>query len=152
MCQRGGRGRPRSYVSSRTRARMSLNAGALARPHLNAPEGHDRCSQPYSHAVGMAKWRWNAITKKACLVGRRQSALFVAYLKARPLLPPYSQAISLYLKARLYGWLPLSDVSGIVFPGMCKKTAVENGLKGAFQAVPQLRYTAKFQPHTKNFS
>ena len=92
------------------------------------PEASDKGSQPYRNAFRcfeMAGMRYNK--NNSLPLGRRHGLLvpltcvaLVPYLKARFYLwVSSSPAISRCLKARLYGWLPLSNAYGIIFVESC---------------------------------
>ena len=68
--------------------------------------------------LGTAKWLVRATpTNKTLPLGKGHTQIaHVAYLKAGCILRGnLVPAISKHLKAFLYGWLPLSDASGIIF-------------------------------------
>ena len=80
------------------------------------PAASDKGSQPYRNAFRcfeMAGMRYNK--NNSLPLGRRHGLFgYVPYLKARFYLwASLSPAISRCLKARLYGWLPLSNAYGI---------------------------------------
>ena len=69
--------------------------------------------------LGTAKWLvWDYPPNiLACLYGRRHVLrMSLTYSKVLCVWVSPSPAISPYITARLYGWLPLSNASGISFP------------------------------------
>ena len=90
--------------------------------HRMMPAASDNGSQPYSYPPGGCEMAGTRCNKNNSLpLGRRHELLeslkwaaLVPYLKARLKWgASLSPAISRCLKARLYGWLPLSNAYGI---------------------------------------
>jgi len=95
------------------------------------PEASDKGSQPYSYPLGGCEMAGMRCNKNNSLpLGRRHGlhlsltwAALVPYMGCTCPLPKgkvkmwasLSPAISRCLKARLYGWLPLSNAYGIIF-------------------------------------
>ena len=86
-----------------------------------APAGLDRGSQPYSNAVGIAKWLVESRRKESMPLGmrhhkqHRKLCLSESYRVPKGTLATHHLNPSHFAvpTARLYGWLPLSDAYGI---------------------------------------
>ena len=82
-----------------------------------APAGLDRGSQPYSNAVGIAKWLVVSCRKESMPLGmqHRKQCPSECYRVPKGTLALHRLNPSHFAvpTARLYGWLPLSDAYGI---------------------------------------
>ena len=77
------------------------------------PSGLDRGSQPYSNAVGIAKWLVDSWSKKSMPLGMRFHSASYRVPKGTPAPHHLNPSHFAVPTARLYGRLPLSDAYGI---------------------------------------